>query len=620
MNDALAWFVPVLGRALLHFLWQGVLIGLLAAVLLQALRNARPQARYAVACLALLACALAPVADIVLQLRDATGTVAPVIAAADTGIRHAAFGNALSLAPLVPVAYAGLAALRIDQALPWIVALWAAGACAMSLRMAMGVWWIRRLCATAPDAARQAWQARVDALAARLGLRKPVVLRLVDSLETPAVVGWWRPVILMPAALLARMPVELLEALVAHELAHIRRHDYLVNLLQGAVEAMLFYHPVTWWLSRRIRIERELIADQLAAEAIGAPRRLAIALSELSGCLASAHPARDVTPSLALSAHGGHLMSRIEQLVRPGRRHSGGRIAFPLVGLAAACLAFYAQAQIRHDVATVASDDAAAGSSKSQPPAHVRIDRHDDRPFAIVRKDSDGFIMSGSTDEIDDIKAVRSQLGRDFVWFRKGDQAYVVVDPDTVERAARAWAESDKLDGRMEALDAQMEVHDRKMEALEAQMDKLSDVDDESPAMQEAGRRMEEFGRQQEILGDKQASLAEAMADADAAERERLSAEMDALSKQQDALSRQMDAQSKILDAESARMEQQTKPMEALSRQMAEASKPMEALGKQMDVLGRQIDALSEQAERETLRLIDDAVARGLAQPAPSKR
>ena len=113
----------------------------------------------------------------------------------------------------------------------------------------------------------------------------------------------------LPAALLARMPAGLLEALLAHELAHIRRHDYLVNLLQAVVEALLFYHPVVWWLSRRIRHERELIADDLAAEALGDRRSLALALSELDRMLGAT--AAGPIPRFAHAAHGGQLMSRI---------------------------------------------------------------------------------------------------------------------------------------------------------------------------------------------------------------------------------------------------------------------------------------------------------------------
>ena len=88
--------------------------------------------------------------------------------------------------------------------------------------------------------------------------------------------GWFKPVLLVPANLVTGMPPDLLEALLAHELAHVRRHDYLVNLLQFAAEILLFFHPTVWWLSRRIRIERERIADDMAAALIGQPRRLAL--------------------------------------------------------------------------------------------------------------------------------------------------------------------------------------------------------------------------------------------------------------------------------------------------------------------------------------------------------
>ena len=238
--------------------------------------------------------------------------------------------------------------IRLDADLPLIVALWAAGACVLSLRMALGVAWLGRLRATPQGPAHAAWQARLDALCAVLGLHRPVALRLVDSIDSPASAGWWRPVVLLPTALIARMPHELIEALLAHELAHIRRHDYLVNLMQGVVEALLFYHPVTWWLSRQIRNEREHIADRLAAQATGEPRRLALALSELSELLSQPHlsNAHHTSFHLAQAAHGGHLMSRIEKLVRPDRKSNGGRLAFPVIGLAAACLAFYAHAQV----------------------------------------------------------------------------------------------------------------------------------------------------------------------------------------------------------------------------------------------------------------------------------
>ena len=336
MHELTDTLVPVLGRALLHFLWQGTLVALLAAIALQLLRDARPQLRYAVACLALLACVLAPLGYIAWAWPRTyvdAGSMLPAAAAL------APMQGDPIAAIAAPLRHAGEAVRGVEAFLPAVVLLWAAGACTLSLRLAAGVWWLGRLPVLASPQLQRSWQQRLDALGERSGLRRVVALRLVAALDSPVVVGWWRPVVLLPASLLTRLPADYLEALLAHELAHVRRHDYLVNLLQGVAEALLFYHPATWWLSRRIRIEREHVADRLAAEATGDPRRLALALAALADHQASLHAAPE--PALAaLSPTGGPLMKRIEQLVRPGHATGGGRIVFPLLGLAAAGLAF----------------------------------------------------------------------------------------------------------------------------------------------------------------------------------------------------------------------------------------------------------------------------------------
>lgn len=620
MTELMQAMVPVLGRALLHFLWQGAVIGLVAAAALQLLGNARPQTRYAVACAALLACLLAPAMYIVAQIGITPDAVAP----------------APMLSPAVITALATQPApaldawsIRLDAGLPLIVALWAAGACLLSLRMAMGVVWLGRLRTMPQGPAHAAWQSRLDDLCRVLGLHRPVALRLVDSIDSPASAGWWRPVVLLPTALIARMPHELIEALLAHELAHIRRHDYLVNLMQGVVEALLFYHPVTWWLSRQIRNEREHIADLVAAEATGEPRRLALALSELSELLSQPHlsKAHHTSFHLAQAAHGGHLMSRIEKLVRPDRKSNGGRLAFPVLGLAAACLAFYAHAQVtKPAVAAPATVKPATAQHATQavanPGSGNMIHLRDDAPqdaYALIRKGHHGFTMSGSSDDIDEIRAAKSSLAEDFIWFRRADKAYVIVDPAIVARAQAAWRDSDKLGNNMEALGQQMETHGDKMEALGEKMERLSVQHGQSAAMQAASQRMEALGKQQAEIGVKQAALGASMGAGDEAQRRKLEQQMDALSAQQDALSQQMDQQAEVMDAESDRLEAQMKPMEDLSRQMDEASKPMDALGKQMDALGQQQEKLVAQAERETQKLISEAMAQGLALPAPSR-
>lgn len=148
--------------------------------------------------------------------------------------------------------------------------------------------------------------------------------------------GLWQPVILVPAALLTSLPPAYLEALLAHELAHVRRLDYLANLLQGLTEVLLFFHPAVWWLSARIRAEREELSDQLAAQCLGDPRRLALALNALDDVQFPLP--RPFFPALA--ARGGHLLARIEHLLspRPEAKSPWGLLALLLIPCAAFAL------------------------------------------------------------------------------------------------------------------------------------------------------------------------------------------------------------------------------------------------------------------------------------------
>jgi D-alanyl-D-alanine endopeptidase (penicillin-binding protein 7) len=309
--------IAAVGWTLVHFVWQGALLGCVVAVLLTLLRNARPDARYAVACAGLLLCLAWPAVDLALLLNAGMS---------------AGGGRLLPGGAYVAATGADGGGLLpwLGQNLGWIVALWAGCAGALGLRMAAGLLWIGR--AARVQACDPAWQDRLSRLAERCGLGREVRLRVVDGLASPITAGWWRPVVLVPASLVAGMPPHLLEALLAHELGHVRRHDYLVNLLQNVIETLLFYHPAVWWLSRRIRAEREQIADDFAARHLGEPRRLALALSELEKLQFSSH-------HLAQAANGGDLMARIRRLLRPDVQALNWKAAIPVLGLAVVCAA-----------------------------------------------------------------------------------------------------------------------------------------------------------------------------------------------------------------------------------------------------------------------------------------
>ena len=314
-----AW-IYALGWTLVDFAWQGAVLGCATAVLLAMMRNMRADHRYIVACTALVLCIAWPAWELSLRL----GQPVDVITAIDMSGKH--FSYSRSGSPVLDF---------FNTHLAMVVGLWAACAAALALRMAAGLLWIGRVVREErPD---PQWQARAAQLARQFGISRTVHVRVAAHLASPMTIGWLRPAIVLPAALVTGMPPHLLEALIGHELAHVRRFDYLVNLGQNVIEMLLFYHPAVWWISGRIRVERELIADELAARQLGAPRTLALALSELEKLQFSGR-------QLAIGADSGDLVARIRRLVRPDTETLNWKAAIPVAGLVAACFALQANA------------------------------------------------------------------------------------------------------------------------------------------------------------------------------------------------------------------------------------------------------------------------------------
>ncbi|MFN0165726.1 MAG: GWxTD domain-containing protein, partial [Bryobacteraceae bacterium] len=217
----------------------------------------------------------------------------------------------------------------LDQAMPWFLGLWLAGVCGLTTR-ALGGWSILILRSRrGRREAAASVRSRAERLAAALGVSR---VRVFESLASavPATCGWLRPVILLPASSITGLPPEQLEAVLTHELAHIARHDYLVNLLQVAVETLLFFHPAVWWISGHIRHEREVCCDELALTVY--QDRL-----QYSRALLAVEEQRSL---FAMAASGGDLRTRIERILstQPAGKASPDLTPFlaiaALVGLA----------------------------------------------------------------------------------------------------------------------------------------------------------------------------------------------------------------------------------------------------------------------------------------------
>lgn len=302
-------------------MWQCAAVALLLVIALFGIRSSRT--RYALACVALMAALLGFVVTFNQYL---------------PGPRMAARNAVLQVAS-IEFHESGLATapFRAENFLPWLAPIWITGVVLFQLRGLLG--WIaaQRMRKLGVCLAPEDWQKRVSDLAVRLRVARTVALLETCLADTPAVIGYLRPVILVPAGLLTSMPASQVEAILLHELAHVRRGDYLVNLLQTVAEGLLYYHPAVWWISSVIRAEREHCCDDIAAAAAGGAHEYASALAALEQTRWGFE--NQVTAAVAATGGSG-LMKRIQRLLYPQQalrlRFAAAPLTIIAVGLLAA--------------------------------------------------------------------------------------------------------------------------------------------------------------------------------------------------------------------------------------------------------------------------------------------
>ena len=329
-----------IGWVLVHSLWQFALAALLAVVLQRALRRRSATTRYA----ALLGVMAVMVAAPAATWFSPWSTDSPAVTVPLTPIEkpqeapplqqtalpeHAAAPVELPALPVQPVvdlapqpqpepprpesstidlaAFWSTVKSRVQPWLPEIVLAWLVGVLLAALRPLLSWYTVRRLRTVGVSPVADAVQNVLERTAKRLRLARAVDVLQSTLVKAPVVVGYFRPVVLLPLCVVTGLPAVQLEAILAHELAHIRRHDYLVNLLQMLVETIFFYHPAVWWLSRQIRNERENCCDDVAVAAVDSRAdygRALLAIEEL----------RAASPAFSLAAQGGSLLARIRRI------------------------------------------------------------------------------------------------------------------------------------------------------------------------------------------------------------------------------------------------------------------------------------------------------------------
>lgn len=306
--NTLAW-------SLVHFLWQGAAIAALAAALFFVFRA--PATRYLIGIGAL----AAMLASFVITFTILSGPQNPSDRLASARAPAAALASPAREAIVTRVAMLeeSRAATSSSDSFLWVARAWLAGVFVLALRIALGLLVLEHLRRRNLLALPRPLVARFEALQARLGLHRDVRYRECRLVPVPAVIGFFRPIVLLPMRALTGLSPEQLDAVIAHELAHIKRFDVAVNFFQVVAETLFFFHPAVWWLNKRIRADREDCCDDVAVASSGTRVSYARALATMEDWRG--------LPNLAMAATGSPIAARVARLLGVRQNATAARTA-----------------------------------------------------------------------------------------------------------------------------------------------------------------------------------------------------------------------------------------------------------------------------------------------------
>lgn len=314
--DILPHWTETLGWTLLNSVWQAALVMLLVIFVLRILPQRFSKARYAIACAGFFIVFIGSASTFwLLQSNHETSSVSEVHYFFSTISSEQSIQNESATSWLKQTLVSAVE--TIDNHMSLILFVWSLGAFAFSLRLISGWWFISSLKSDSTPLSNQ-WAEKLQSLATNLGMTK--VIRLAESsrITTPMVIGFFKPIVLLPVGMLGGLTTSQVEAIFLHELAHIRRHDYLINLVQVIVETIFFFNPFVWILSNIVRREREYCCDDDVVSIHGSSLEYAKALAQLEEWKLTKS-----TFGLALAANKNQLLHRIKRIMeKTGEKYS----------------------------------------------------------------------------------------------------------------------------------------------------------------------------------------------------------------------------------------------------------------------------------------------------------
>lgn len=420
--------------------------------------------------------------------------------------------------------------------LPLVVGIWVLGCAILFSRLILGYLWVNQLKNNPKNQFDEKLTQILSDIKQKMNITKNVQVKVSRMVSLPMIMGVLKPVILIPASLVSGFSQEQLETILAHELAHLKRHDFLLNGLQSVLDVIYFFHPAMWLLSSQIRKERENCCDDLALEVSGSKLLLAKTLVQLQETT--------YTPKLAMAfgKKSYSLLERVQRIVGiSSPRNFNKESIWIVVGL---FVTFFAFAQKNEEKKTVSKAIYSSSSS-----VDTLISPKKNEASIVIQDDKNDFRI------------------KDNKIFYNGKE--VQLSPEVQE----------KVNIRLKSLEVnqqQMEAQSKLMEEQSHEMEKFSsEMEVNSKPMEEVGKKMEVIGKKMELaakkytnelnnkkFGDKDLDAFSKKFDAEMAEYDK---EMEVYSKQMDELSSQMEKVSAPMEAISAKMEKLSEPMEAIS-------------------------------------------------------
>jgi len=317
-----SWIIETLGWTLLHSFWQIGFAALILFLALQILRESSANFRYLASISAVILSLILPIATFVYLSSGSTflnivKTPPATITKSAPPIKNAASVETIEktqVSRLNATVQANASPSSKIPFLPILVGLWLIGVLIFSIRLTGGVWTVHLYKTRKVSAVEKHWQEKFGEFCESLQIRQKVTFLQSQMVEMPVVIGWLKPIVLVPASAFLQISSKELETILIHELTHIKRNDYLINLGQSLVEILFFFHPCVWWMSARMRSEREFAVDEIVSQIFETERFV------YAKALAQLEDSRAVAPTLAMAADGGNLMKRIEKILNGSRK------------------------------------------------------------------------------------------------------------------------------------------------------------------------------------------------------------------------------------------------------------------------------------------------------------